>query len=139
MYMIGVGNLNLMQTNKIHCGDALAMLRQMQDESVQCCITSPPYWGLRDYGIEGQYGLETTPDEYIQKMVELFAEVNRAQYIRIYDEMLKRMKDNRMLLPGTRKWIGEGEREQEQLPPAQEKEALPDMVTDIAGKMKVRK
>lgn len=66
-------------------------------------------------------------------------ETVRAQYMRIYDAMLKRVKDDRMLLPGTRKWIGEGEREQEQLPPAEEKEALPDMVKDIAGKMKVRK
>jgi hypothetical protein len=66
-------------------------------------------------------------------------ETVRAQYMRIYDSMLKRVKDDRMLLPGTRKWIGEGEHEQEQLPPAEEKGALPDIVKDIAGKMKVRK
>src|SRR5690349_24795832 len=49
----------------------------MPDESVQCCVTSPPYWGLRDYGIEGQLGLEATPEEYVEKLVAIFAEVRR--------------------------------------------------------------
>jgi DNA modification methylase len=66
-----------MQTNKIHCGDALVMLRGMEDESVQCCVTSPPYWGLRDYGVSDQIGMEATPQEFIAKMVELFEEVRR--------------------------------------------------------------
>jgi DNA modification methylase len=47
------------------------------DESVQCCVTSPPYWGLRDYKVEGQLGLEKTPEEYVVKMVEVFREVRR--------------------------------------------------------------
>ena len=61
----------------ILCGDVLLILKTLPDESVQCCVTSPPYWGLRDYGVEGQLGLEKTPDEYVQKMVEVFREVKR--------------------------------------------------------------
>jgi DNA modification methylase len=49
----------------------------MPDESAQCCVTSPPYWGLRDYGVPGQLGLERTPDEYVAKVVEGFREVRR--------------------------------------------------------------
>ncbi len=58
-------------------GDALAVLRTLPDESVHCVVTSPPYWGLRDYGVEGQLGLEKTPEEYIERMVEVFREVRR--------------------------------------------------------------
>ena len=58
-------------------GDALTVLRTLPDNAVQCCITSPPYYGLRDYQIEGQIGLETTPAEYVQKLVEVFREVRR--------------------------------------------------------------
>ena len=63
--------------NKIYQGDALEVLRTMPKESIHCVVTSPPYWGLRDYGIEGQLGLEKTPEEYIEKMVEIFREVKR--------------------------------------------------------------
>jgi DNA modification methylase len=59
------------------CGDALEVMRTLADESVQCCVTSPPYWGLRDYGVTGQLGLERTPEEYVAKMVEVFREVWR--------------------------------------------------------------
>jgi len=52
-------------------------LRTLPDKSVQCCVTSPPYWGLRDYGMDGQIGLEKTPEEYTQKLVEVFREVKR--------------------------------------------------------------
>ena len=62
---------------KILQGDALDRLREMDAESVQCCVTSPPYWGLRDYGVDGQLGLEKTPEEYVAKMVAVFAEVRR--------------------------------------------------------------
>jgi len=58
-------------------GDSLAVLRQMPDQSVNCCVTSPPYFGLRDYGQEGQYGLEVSPAEYVETMRTLFAEVRR--------------------------------------------------------------
>ena len=61
----------------IYKGDALDVLRTLPDESVQCVCTSPPYWGLRNYGIEGQLGLEKTPELYIEKMVEIFREVRR--------------------------------------------------------------
>lgn len=61
----------------IYCGDALEVLNQIDDCSVQCCVTSPPYWGLRDYGVDGQLGLEKTPEEYVAKMVEIFREVRR--------------------------------------------------------------
>jgi len=49
----------------------------LRDESVQCCVTSPPYWGLRDYGTPGQLGLEKTPEEYVANMVAVFREVRR--------------------------------------------------------------
>lgn len=49
----------------------------LADKSVHCCVTSPPYWGLRDYGVAGQLGLERTPEEYIAAMLEVFREVKR--------------------------------------------------------------
>ena len=58
-------------------GDVTEQLKTLADESVQCMITSPPYWGLRDYGVKGQLGLEKTPEEYIAKMVAVFREVRR--------------------------------------------------------------
>jgi DNA modification methylase len=61
----------------IYCADALAVLATLPDCSVQCCVTSPPYWGLRDYGVAGQLGLESTPAEYVEKMVAVFREVRR--------------------------------------------------------------
>lgn len=61
----------------IATGDALAILKKMPSGSVNCCVTSPPYWGLRDYGVKGQLGLERTPEEYVSRMVEIFREVRR--------------------------------------------------------------
>jgi DNA modification methylase len=61
----------------IHVGDCLESLRALPSESVYCCVTSPPYWGLRDYGHDGQIGLEKSPEEYVAKMVAVFAEVRR--------------------------------------------------------------
>ncbi len=58
-------------------GDCLDILRGIAAQSIQCCITSPPYFGLRDYGVDGQIGLEKTPDEYVAKMVAVFREVRR--------------------------------------------------------------
>lgn len=58
-------------------GDALAVMRELPAESVQCCVTSPPYWGLRDYGVAGQLGLEGTPEEYVAALVAVFREVRR--------------------------------------------------------------
>jgi DNA modification methylase len=63
--------------NKIIQGDALEVLKQMPDEVVDTIITSPPYWSLRDYGVEGQIGLEKTPEEYVEKLVNIFREAKR--------------------------------------------------------------
>ena len=66
-----------MNTVTIHVGDCLHTLQTMPDASVQCCVTSPPYWGLRDYGHDGQIGLEDTPESYVARMVDVFREVRR--------------------------------------------------------------
>ena len=58
-------------------GDCRAVLPTLPAASVQCCVTSPPYYGLRDYGVAGQIGLEATPDEYVAEMVAVFREVRR--------------------------------------------------------------
>lgn len=64
-------------TVRILVGDALTMLGTLPDESVQTCVTSPPYWGLRDYGMAGQIGLEATPDLFVSTLVEVFRAVRR--------------------------------------------------------------
>lgn len=58
-------------------GDCREKLRELPDQSVHCCVTSPPYFGLRDYGCEGQMGLEPTPDQFVAGMVAVFQEVRR--------------------------------------------------------------
>jgi DNA modification methylase len=58
-------------------GDSLEVIKTLPDNAVNCCVTSPPYWGLRNYGVEGQLGLEKTPEEYVGKMVAVFREVRR--------------------------------------------------------------
>ena len=63
--------------NQIMNGDALTQLKQLPDNFIQCVITSPPYWGLRDYGEEKQIGLESTPEEYVNKLIEIFNEIKR--------------------------------------------------------------
>ena len=67
----------MIELNRIYNEDCLEGLKQLPDNSINCCVTSPPYWGLRDYGVEGQLGLESTPEEYVAKMVEVFREVKR--------------------------------------------------------------
>jgi DNA modification methylase len=62
---------------KILQGDVLDKLAEIKTGTVQTCVTSPPYWGLRDYGVPGQLGLEPTPEEYVEKMVQVFREVWR--------------------------------------------------------------
>lgn len=61
----------------IHVGDCLDVLAGMEPDSVDCVVTSPPYWGLRDYGVDGQIGLEPTLGEHLEKMVEVFEAVKR--------------------------------------------------------------
>ena len=63
--------------HQILIGDCIDMMRTLPDESVHTCITSPPYFGLRDYGVDGQIGLEQSPAEFIQRLVEVFREVRR--------------------------------------------------------------
>ncbi len=62
---------------KLFLGDSLTTLKTLPDKCIQTCVTSPPYWGLRNYGVDGQLGLETTPEEYIAQMVVVFREVRR--------------------------------------------------------------
>lgn len=62
---------------KILVGDVFAKLAELPDESVHCVVTSPPYWGLRDYGVSGQIGLEPTLCEHLETMVKVFAEMRR--------------------------------------------------------------
>ena len=63
---------------KLYHGGCLDILKQMPDESIDCIVTSPPYWGLRDYSTAGQIGLEPTIQGYIDVMTEIFSEVKRA-------------------------------------------------------------
>ena len=58
-------------------GDALSRLRELPDESIHICVTSPPYYGLRDYGVDGQIGLEDTPELYVDRLVTVFREMRR--------------------------------------------------------------
>lgn len=62
---------------RIIVGDALAGLSEIDDQVVQCAVTSPPYWGLRDYGNKNQLGLEATPEEYVWKLVAILRELRR--------------------------------------------------------------
>lgn len=63
--------------NKIILSDCLEGIKRMPDSSVDCCISSPPYWGLRDYGVDGQIGLEENYSEFIAKLIELYSEIQR--------------------------------------------------------------
>ena len=65
------------QLDIIHTGDCLEIMKTLPDDSVHCCVTSPPYYALRDYGMDAQIGRETTPKEYISRLTEVFTEVRR--------------------------------------------------------------
>ena len=65
------------QGARLYCGDALAILRALPPDEIATCVTSPPYWNLRDYGEPGQLGLERTPQEYVARLVEICAEIRR--------------------------------------------------------------
>jgi len=62
---------------KILQGDCREKLKEIPDGTVQCCVTSPPYWNLRDYGVPGQIGMENTPEEYLNTIVGVFREIKR--------------------------------------------------------------
>lgn len=66
-----------MEINKIYQGSTLEVLKQMPDDFVNCIVTSPPYWGLRDYGIQGQIGLEPTLEEYLNNILAITKELKR--------------------------------------------------------------
>ena len=66
-----------MKVNHIYQGDALEVLQSLEAQQVDMCVTSPPYWGLRDYGVDGQLGLEPDFNEYIDKLCTIFDEVKR--------------------------------------------------------------
>jgi len=66
-----------MEIDKIYCGDALNTLKKIPDEFVDCVVTSPPYWGLRDYGVDGQIGLEPALEEYLEKLLVITKELKR--------------------------------------------------------------
>jgi DNA modification methylase len=72
-----VRSVIITETDIIYNGDFLEVLKTFPDKSINCCVTSPPYFNLRDYGVPGQIGLEETPEEYINKLVEGFREVKR--------------------------------------------------------------
>lgn len=62
----------------LYLGDALTVLQSLPDASINCCVTSPPYFGLRDYGVDGQLGSEPSPSEYVAALIAVFSEVRRA-------------------------------------------------------------
>lgn len=68
----------MLEINKIYCGDTKQLMMELEEESIDVCITSPPYWGLRDYGVEGQIGLEEHPNQYIEKLVTVFHYLKKA-------------------------------------------------------------
>jgi len=65
------------EPSRILIGDTIEQMGTLPEKCVQCCVTSPPYWGLRDYGVDGQIGLEETPEEFVAKMVEVGRAVHR--------------------------------------------------------------
>ena len=67
----------MMELDTIFCGDALDVLRTLPDNFVHCCVTSPPYYALRDYGVDGQIGREDMPAQYIARLTDVFSEVRR--------------------------------------------------------------
>lgn len=67
----------MIELNKIYNSDCLTFLIGLPDNFIDCCVTSPPYYGLRDYGVDGQLGLEATPEEYVSKLVQIFSSVRR--------------------------------------------------------------
>ena len=70
-------NMNDIEKNTIINGNSLEVLKSLPDNSIDCCVTSPPYYALRDYGCDGQIGLEETPEKYIESLCDVFSEVRR--------------------------------------------------------------
>ena len=66
-----------MRTNYVHRGEALAFVKKLPNECIDLCLTSPPYWGLRDYRVRGQLGLERNIEGYVRRLARILVEVNR--------------------------------------------------------------
>ena len=64
------------EMDKIYCGDSLQVLQTLPENAVDCCVTSPPYYALRDYGADGQIGREATPEEYVARITAVFRQVS---------------------------------------------------------------
>lgn len=98
----------MLELNKIYCGDVEELMMQLDENSVDVCITSPPYWGLRDYGIKGQIGLEEHPNQYIINLVRTFYWLKKALkktgsfYLNIGDTFFANRD------PKNRQWEGDG-------------------------------
>ena len=96
-----------MPNTKIHAGDCIESLKKLPDASVNCCVTSPPYFGLRDYGCDGQIGLEETPEEFVAKLVAVFREVKRVLkddgtcWVNMGDSYFSKQNSNRNGLNGS--------------------------------------
>ena len=108
-------------TDAILQGDSLAVLKTLPDSSVHCCVTSPPYYALRDYGVEGQIGREASPEAYIQRLVEVFREVYRVLrkdgtfWLNISDTYCKHTRQGAKVkdmlgIPWQRRHLGERQR-----------------------------
>ena len=69
--------LGEMKLIKIYVGDCRETLKTLPDQSINTCITSPPYWGLRDYDDDKQLGMEDTPEEFVENLVQVFKDVKR--------------------------------------------------------------
>lgn len=100
-----------MSDYKVMIGDCIESMRQLPNQSVNCCVTSPPYFGLRDYGVDGQIGLEQKPDEYAANLVDVFREVRRV--LRDDGTLWLNIGDSYNAHPGQRKTTDKaGERQQ---------------------------
>ena len=97
-----------MTSQRIIAGDCIEGMRTLPDASVHCCVTSPPYWGLRDYGHDGQIGLESTPEAYVARMVDVFREVRRV--LRDDGTLWLNLGDSYAANAATSKKIGESHR-----------------------------
>jgi len=75
--MTGVVLMNEIKINKVYNENCLDTLHCMSDNFIDCIVTSPPYWKLRDYGVDGQLGQEETPQEYVSNLVSIFKEIKR--------------------------------------------------------------
>jgi DNA modification methylase len=97
-----------MTTQRIIQSDCIEGMRTLPDASVHCCVTSPPYWGLRDYGHDGQIGLESTPEAYVARIVKVFREVRRV--LRDDGTLWLNLGDSYAANAATSKKVGESHR-----------------------------